>query len=61
MSARNIFVKKAPTCATLADQDGTRDAEELKILWLALLRGLVLIVIALRKYLQVERCDTCGR
>ena len=32
-----------------------------RALALSILHGLILIVVALRKYLKIEKCEHCGR
>ena len=59
---REISVPDLAACATLAEQDGKRGAQdESRILWEGLLHGLTIMTKALRKYLKVERCEHCGR
>ena len=48
--------------AILAEQDGKRDPQnEARLLGKTVLHGLTIIVVGLRKYLKVERCEHCGR
>jgi hypothetical protein len=49
-------------CDTLANADGKRGAEDdSRVLGKTILHGLTIIVVGLRKYLKVERCEHCGR
>ncbi len=52
--AQKVRIIKRAGCATLPH-------DEARTLWLAVLHGLTIIQIALRKYLRVEGCDTCGK
>ena len=67
MSAQGIKIIKKDSravrpCATLANEDGERGAEDdAHVLGKTILHGLTIIIVGLRKYLKVERCEHCGR
>jgi hypothetical protein len=60
---REISVSGLGGCATLAEQNGKRGAEnDPRALWMVILQALAMVTSAIRKYVGAKgSCETCGR